>query len=289
MFLVRYSGTGVVVGLFLLSKWGFVRVAALALVIQLPPNILLQRGFASLPTDFFVKSKKREATDAQQRQVDRLVAEIAARAGVEAPAVWLTGSISRIAAGIFERMLIINPSFYYSLSKQARRGVIAHEIAHQYDQASRERLVTDLGIFVPSGIADAAIVLDLLGRVQLDGAALSACIVFVIIGKLALAKLSRINERQADLLATDILGEKKPMLAVCEEVSRRYPDPLWLPRARLLRTHPSWQKRRLAVEKHKLRRHPRRLWPLANAIVALIPWVTLIAAGSLLAGAAPWR
>ncbi len=69
MFLVRYSGTGVVVGLFLLSKWGFVRVAALALVIQLPPNILLQRGFASLPTDFFVKSKKREATDAQQRQV----------------------------------------------------------------------------------------------------------------------------------------------------------------------------------------------------------------------------
>ena len=74
MFLVRYSGTGVVVGLFLLSKWGFVRVAALALVIQLPPNLLLQRGFASLPTDFFVKSKKREATDAQQRQVDRLVA-----------------------------------------------------------------------------------------------------------------------------------------------------------------------------------------------------------------------
>src|SRR5438067_9050150 len=74
MFLVRYSGTGVVVGLFLLSKWGFVRVAALALVIQLPPNLLLQRGFASLPTDFFVKSKKREATGAQQRQVDRLVA-----------------------------------------------------------------------------------------------------------------------------------------------------------------------------------------------------------------------
>ena len=78
MFLVRYSGTGVVVGLFLLSKWGFVRVAALALVIQLPPNLLLQRGFASLPTDFFVKSKKREATDAQQRQVDRLgLAELA--------------------------------------------------------------------------------------------------------------------------------------------------------------------------------------------------------------------
>src|SRR5207248_7083112 len=65
---------GVVVGLFLLSKWGFVRVAALALVIQLPPNLLLQRGFASLPTDFFIKSKKREATGAQQRQVDRLVA-----------------------------------------------------------------------------------------------------------------------------------------------------------------------------------------------------------------------
>jgi hypothetical protein len=42
----------------------------------------------------------------------------------------------------------------------------------------------------------------------------------VIIGKLALAKLSRINERQADLLATDILGEKKSMLAVCEEVSK---------------------------------------------------------------------
>src|SRR6266550_988747 len=102
MFLVRYSGTGVVVGLFLLSKWGFVR--------------------------------SRESRPESSK-----------------------------------RMLIINPSFYYSLSKQARRGVIAHEIAHQYDQASRERLVTDLGIFVPSGIADAAIVLDLLGRVQLDG------------------------------------------------------------------------------------------------------------------------
>jgi Peptidase family M48 len=120
----------------------FLRAAALALVIQLPPNLLFLRGFASVPLDFFAKNKKREATDAQQRQVERLVAEIVARAGVEAPAVWLTDLISRIAAGIFERMLIINPGFYYSLSKHARRGVIAHEIAHQYDQSSSERLVT---------------------------------------------------------------------------------------------------------------------------------------------------
>ena len=104
MFLVRYSGTGVVVGLFLLPKWGFVRVAALALVIQLPPNLLLQRGFASLPTDFFVKSKKREATGAQQRQVDRLgLAELAGRPPQET-------SIGQQQRTALARALVLRPA-----------------------------------------------------------------------------------------------------------------------------------------------------------------------------------
>ena len=149
--------------------------------------------------------------------------------------------------------------------------MIAHELAHQYDEASRERLVADLAIFIPAGIADAAIILALLGRMPVN-ATLFVYAAVSIFGKYFHAKLSRINERQADLLATDILGEKDSMLALCRELSRRHPDPKKLGwRAKLLRTHPNWQKRRLALEKHKVRPHPRRLSRLIDRLIALIP------------------
>ena len=198
------------------------------------------------------------------------MAEIAARAGVEPPAVWLTRSIPKTSgAGIFERRLEINPAVYNALSKQARRALIAHELAHQYDKASRERLVADLAIFIPAGIADAAIILTLLGQMPVN-ATLFGYAAVSILGKYVHAKLSRINERQADLLATDILGEKDSMLALCRELSRGHADPKKLGwRARLLRTHPNWQKRRLALEKHKVRPHPRRLSRLIDRLTAL--------------------
>ncbi len=218
-------------------------------------------------------------TDEQHRHIRAEVAEIAERAGVDAPAVWFTRSIPKASvAGIFERRLEINPSVYNAVSKPARRALIAHELAHQYDQASRERLAADLAIFIPTGIADAAIVLALLGRMPVDATLLAfAAVSFG--GKFFHAKLSRVNERQADLLAADILGEKDSMLALCRELSRRYPDPKTLGwRARLLTTHPNWQKRRLALEKHKVRPHPRRVSRLLNGLVGLVLELSLISA-----------
>jgi Zn-dependent protease with chaperone function len=283
-FLLTGPGTALVLGLVFLPTWGFWRVAAVALVIQLPPNLLIHHVSSSLPRDFFAEQEKQEGTDGQHRQVDAVVAEIAARAGVEPPAVWLTRSIPKTSgAGIFERRLEINPGFYSALSKQARRALIAHELAHQYDKTSRERLAADLAIFIPAGIAYAAITLTLLGRLPVD-ATLFAYAAVATFGTYVHAKLSRINERQADLLATDILGEKDSMLALCRELSKRHPDPRELGRrARLLRTHPNWRKRRLALERHKVRPHPRRLWRLIDHLVALIPALAFISALAVVA------
>jgi Zn-dependent protease with chaperone function len=280
------SGTALVLGLFFLPTWGFWQVAVVALLIQLPPNLLIHRVSSSVPSDVVVDDEKQEETDEQHRHVEAIVAEIAARAGVKPPTVSLTRSIPKNSgAGIFERRLEINPSVYNALSKQARRALIAHELAHQYDEASRERLVADLAIFIPVGIADAAIILALLGRIPLD----STLLVYVavsIVGKYVHAKLSRINELQADLLATDILGEKDSMLALCRELSRGHPEPKKLGwRARLRRTHPNWQKRRLALEKHKVMPHPRRFSRLIDRLTALI---LELAAVSALAVAVYW-
>jgi hypothetical protein len=177
-FLLRRSGTALVLGLFFLPEWGFWRVAAVALVIQLPPNLLFHDVSSAVPSEFFVNDEIREKPDQHHRHVEAVVAEIAARAGVKPPAVWLTRSIPKTAgAGIFERRLRINPGVYSALSKPARRALIAHELAHQYDQASRERLVADLAIFIPAGIADAAIVLTLHPRRErLDACPLSRVI-----------------------------------------------------------------------------------------------------------------
>lgn len=269
-FLLTGSGTALVLGLFFLSAWGFWRVAAVALLIQLPPNLLIHRLSTSVPSEFFSVDERQEGTDEQHRHVEAMVAEIAALAGVKPPTVSLTRSVPKSSgAGIFERRLEINPGVYNALSKQARRALIAHELAHQYDEASRERLVADLAIFIPVGIADAAIILTLLGRMPLD-ATLFGYAAVSIIGKYLHAKLSRTNERQADLLATDILGEKDSMLALCRELSKWHPDPKTLGwRARLLKTHPNWQKRLLALEKHRLRPHPRRFSRLIDRLTAL--------------------
>jgi Zn-dependent protease with chaperone function len=260
-----------VLGLFFLPTWGFWRVAAVALLIQLPPNLLIHGAFSTVRSDFLDEDDSQEKSDEQHRQVEALVAEIAARAGVTPPAVSLTRSVPKTSgAGIFERRLEINPGVYSALSKPARRALIAHELAHQYDEASRERLVADLAIFIPAGIADAAIILALLGRMPIN-ATFFGYVAVSIFGKYFHAKLSRINERQADLLATDILGEKDSMLALCRELSRRHPDPKKLGwRARMLSTHPNWQKRRLALEKHKVRPHPRRLSRLIDRLTTLI-------------------
>jgi Zn-dependent protease with chaperone function len=211
--------------------------------------------------------------------VEAVVAEIAARAGIEPPAVWLTRSVPKTAsARIFERALAINPGVYGALSKQARRGLIAHELAHQYDEASCEQLVVDLATFIPAGIADAAIILTLFGRMPVNYTLVGYAAVSIF-GKYFHAKLSRINERQADLLAADILGEKESMLALCRELSRRHPDPKKLGSlARLLRTHPNWQKRRLALEKHNVRPHPRRLSRLINRLITSVPVLAIISA-----------
>jgi len=278
-FLLTGSGTALVLGLFFLPAWGFWRVAAVALLVQLPPNLLIHLSFSSVPSDFFVKDEKQEMTDEQHRHLKAVVAEIAELADVKPPAAWFTRSLPKTGgAGIFEQTLEINPAVYNALSKQARRALIAHELAHQYDQASRERLVADLAIFIPVGIADAAIILTLLGRMPVD-AALFGYVAVSIVGKYVHAKLSRINERQADLLATDILGEKDSMLALCRELSRGHPEPKKLGRrARLLRTHPNWQKRRLALEKHKVRPHPRRFSRLIDRLMALILELAVVSA-----------
>jgi Zn-dependent protease with chaperone function len=278
-FFLTGSGTALVLGLVFLPAWGVWRVAAVAFLVQLPPNLLFHRVFSSVPSDVFVEAEKQEETDELHRQVERTVAEVAARAGVKPPAVWLTRSVPKAsAAGIFERRLEINPGVYSGLSKQARRALIAHELAHQYDEASRERLVADLAIFIPVGIADAAIILTLLGRMPLDPA-LFGYVAVSIVGKYVHAKVSRINERQADLLAADILGEKDSMLALCRELSRGHPDPKKLGwRARLLGTHPSWQERRLALERHKIRPHPRRFSRLIDRTTALILELALVSA-----------
>lgn len=282
-FFFRRSGTALVLGLFLLPAWGFWRVAAAAFLIQIPPHLLLHFFSSSVPADFFVKDEKQEMTDEQHQRIRADVAEIAARAGVDPPAVWFTRSIPKTSvAGIFERTLEINPSVYNAVSRRARRALIAHELAHQYDQASRERLAADLAIFIPTGIADAAIILTVLGRTPAD-ATLLAYAAVSIVGKYFHAKLSRNNERQADLLACDILGEKDSMLALCHELSRRDPDPKELGRrARLLSTHPSWQRRRLALEKHKLRPHPRRVSRLLNGLAGLILELILVSALALI-------
>ena len=264
-------------GLFLLPAWGFWRVAVVALLIQLPPNLLIHRVSSSVPSDFFIDVEKQEITDEQQRHVEAMVAEIAARAGVKPPSVSLTRSVPKDSgAGIFERRLEINPGVYNALSKQARRGLIAHELAHQYDEASQERLVADLAIFIPVGIAYAAIILTLFGRMPLD-ATFFGYVAVSIVGKYVHAKLSRINEQQADLLATDILGEKDSMLALCRELSRGHPEPKKLGwRAKLLRTHTNWQTRRLALEKHKVRPHPRRSSRLIDRLTTFILELALV-------------
>jgi Zn-dependent protease with chaperone function len=280
-FLLRGSGTALVLGLFLLPAWGFWRVAVVALVIQLPPNLLIHRAFSPAPSDLLIEDDSEEKTDEQHRQVEVLVAEIAARAGVTPPVVSLTRSVPKAAvAGIFERRLEINPGVYGALSKQARRALIAHELAHQYDEASREQLVADLAIFIPTGIADAAIILTLLGRMPVN-ATFFGYVAVSIFGKYLHAKLSRINERQADLLATDILGEKDSMLALCRELSRRQPKELG-GLARLLSTHPNWQKRRLALEKHKVRPHPRRRSRLSDRLIAPVPALAFTSALAVL-------
>jgi hypothetical protein len=74
------------------------------------------------------------------------------------------------------------------------------------------------------------------------------------------------------------------MLALCRELSRRHPDPKKLGwRARLRRTHPNWQKRLLALEKHKIRPHPRRVSRLINGLIAPIPALAFISALAVLA------
>jgi hypothetical protein len=268
-----------------LPSWGFWRVAALALLIQLPPNVLLHFNSTSLPADWFVEHGERETSDAQQREVEAVVSEIAALAGVTAPAVWLTHSMTRAdgLAGISGRILKINPGFYFSLSKRARRALIAHELAHQYDQASRERLVADLAIYIPVGIANAAIILTLLGRIPVT-ALLSVYIAASVFGELIYTKFQRLNEQQADLLATDILGEKESMLALFHELARHVRDFERPDRIRqLAMTHPTSQKRRLAVERHAVRSHPRRLARLINRTAALVPAASLVAALAALA------
>ena len=57
------SGTALVVGLFFLPAWGFWRVAVVALLIQLPPNLLIHSVSSSVPSDFFVKDEQQERTD----------------------------------------------------------------------------------------------------------------------------------------------------------------------------------------------------------------------------------
>ena len=284
-FLFARSGTALLVGLILLPSWGFWRVAALALLIQLPPNIFLHRNSSSLPADWFVEHEARETSDAQQREVEAMVSEIAALAGVKAPAVWLTRSMTRAdgLAGISGRILKINPGFYFSLSKQARRALIAHELAHQYDEASSEGLVADLAIYIPVGIANSAIILTLLGRIPVT-ATLSVYVALSIFGGLVYTKFQRLNERQADLLATDILGEKESMLALFQEMARRAPDFEKPDRiTQLAMTHPSSQKRRLEVERHAVRPHPRRIARLINRAAALVPAASLVAALAVLA------
>lgn len=276
-FLLRRSGTAFVLGLVFLPAWGFWRVAAVALLIQLPPNLLVHFFSTSVPTDFLVDDENQEMTEEQHRRIRAQVAEVAALAGIEPPAVWFTRSVPKSAvAGIFERTLTINPSVYNALSKRARRALIAHEIAHRYDQASRERLAADLAIFIPTGIASAAILLSLFGRMPVDEN-LVGYVAISILGRLIYAKLSRINERQADLLAADILGEKESMLALCRELSRRPADRRkhsWP--ARVLSTHPTWQRRRVALEKHDLRPHPRRVARLVDRLAGLVLELALV-------------
>jgi Zn-dependent protease with chaperone function len=280
--LLNGPGTALLVGLFFLQRLGFWGAGFVALIIQLPPNLAIH-SFSSRSSRSVI-DEDTETTADQHRQVEAIVTEIAARAGVQPPALRLTRSGPKnSAARIFERNLVINPGLYGSLSKQARRALIAHEIAHQYDTTSRERLVADLAIFIPVGLADAAIILTLLGRMPFS-ATLIASVAVSIFGKYVHAKLARINERQADLLATDILGEKDSMLALFRELSRRQPDPKKLGRrARLLRTHPDWQRRRLAVEKHKLRSHPRRVARLINRLAAVVPTLAFISVLAVLA------
>lgn len=111
--------------------------------------------------------------------------------------------------------------------------------------------MAQLAIFIPVGIAYAAIILTVFGRMPLD-AALFGYVAVATVSKYLDAKLSRINERQADLLATDILGEKDSMLALCRELARGQPEPKTLRwRPRLLRTHPNWQTRRVALEQQE--------------------------------------
>ena len=269
--LLTGSGTALVLGLIFLPDWGFWRVAAVALLIQIPPNLLLHRMHATAPAEFVLVDEQQVTTDEQQRRIEAIVAEIAARAGVNPPAVFLTHSVAKSSgAGIFERRLEINPSVYHALSKQARRALIAHELAHQYDETSQERLAARLAIFIPVGVAYAAIILTIFGQMPVDAKVFGYAAV-AIAGKYVDAKLSRINELQADLLATDILGEKDSMLALCRELARGNPEPEKLSwRPRLLQTHPDWQRRRLALEQHRIRPHPRRLSRLPDRVTALI-------------------
>ena len=273
------SGTALLVGLILLPSSGFWRVAALAFLIQLPLNLLMHFNTKSLPADWFVEHEERETSDAQQREVEVVVSEIATLARVRTPAVWLTRTMTRAdgLAGISGRMLKINPGFYFSLSKRARRGLIAHELAHQYDEASSERLLADLAIYIPVGIANAAIILTALGRIPVT-ATLSLYVAVSIFGGLVYTRFERLNEQQADLLATDILGEKESMLALFRESVRHFRD---LEKSgsitQLGMTHPTFQKRRQAVERHTVRPHPRRIARVTNRVVTLFPAASLVA------------
>jgi Zn-dependent protease with chaperone function len=128
-------------------------------------------------------------------------------------------------------------------------------------------VVIDLAIFVPVGISEAAVLLTLFGGMPIGGT-LAVYVAVAAVGTYVYAQLARINERQADLLATDILGEKESMLALCREAPALVPDPEKLSRSqRLLQTHPAWERRRRAVEKHTIRPHPRRLSGLINRFI----------------------
>jgi hypothetical protein len=73
------------------------------------------------------------------------------------------------------------------------------------------------------------------------------------------------------------------MLALCRELSRGHPEPKKLGwRARLLRTHPNWQKRRLALEQHKVRPHPGRFSRLIDRLTALILELAVVSALAIL-------
>lgn len=78
--------------------------------------------YAAAPADVVLVEEQQATTDEQQRHIEAMVAEIAARAGIDPPAVLLTHSLPKSSgAGIFERRLEINPGST-ALSRSKRVG-----------------------------------------------------------------------------------------------------------------------------------------------------------------------